>query len=59
MSTYIYRCLECQLDFEIQQSINDSPGAKCPKCGKKITHRLIQLPYVVFKGDGWASKEIK
>ena len=40
MLTYEYECGACGHRFERNQSINDEPVGKCPKCGKK-PHRLI------------------
>ena len=40
MITYEYECGSCGHQFERDQSINDEPVSKCPKCGKK-PHRLI------------------
>jgi len=40
MLTYEYECGSCHHRFERDQSINDKPVSKCPKCGK-TPHRLI------------------
>ena len=50
---YDYTCYKCGFLWEnVQQSINDQPKKKCPRCQKNTLNRLISLglPPIV-KGD--------
>ncbi len=54
MPTYDYQCSGCQHEFELFQSIVDSPRRKCPACGQMKLKRLIGPgAAVVFKGSGF------
>jgi len=55
MPTYEYRCLVCDSEFEINQSIKDEKGAECPNCKTFCYNRLISRGTTfTLKGDGWA-----
>jgi putative FmdB family regulatory protein len=54
MPTYAYGCKVCGNEFEIEQSIKESPLAECPKCRVCTDNRLIVGTSFVLKGDGWA-----
>lgn len=54
MPTYDYRCNACRHEFELFQSMKDSPKRKCPRCGKSALERLIGTgAAVLFKGSGF------
>jgi putative FmdB family regulatory protein len=54
MPTYDYRCNACNHEFELFQSMSDSPKRTCPKCGKKKLERLIGTgAALLFKGSGF------
>lgn len=54
MPTYDYRCVNCQHEFELFQSMTESAKRKCPKCGKNALERLIGTgAAVLFKGSGF------
>lgn len=53
MPIYEYECSSCGELFEREQSINDSPIRKCPKCKKNKVERLISQTSFSLKGDGW------
>ncbi|MEZ6242848.1 MAG: zinc ribbon domain-containing protein [Phycisphaerales bacterium] len=54
MPTYDYRCSACKHEFELFQSMSESPKRKCPKCGKLALERLIGTgAAVLFKGGGF------
>lgn len=54
MPTYDYRCNACRHEFELFQSMKDSPKRKCPECGKNALERLIGLGGgIIFKGGGF------
>lgn len=52
MPTYQYRCLNCQLQFDLRQSFYDQPVADCPKC-KGVARRQFCAVPIVFKGPGF------
>jgi len=54
MPTYDYRCNNCNHEFELFQSMKDSPKRKCPECGQLKLERLIGTGgAVIFKGGGF------
>jgi len=54
MPTYDYRCKDCGHEFELFQSMKESPKRKCPECGKNGLERLIGSGAgVIFKGSGF------
>lgn len=56
MPTYEYGCQVCNIDFEIEQSINDEPSATCPHCLAQSRKRLISKGGTfVLRGGGWAA----
>lgn len=56
MPTYVYKCDECDIEFDVVHSINDEPRAECPRCSKETRHRLIAGgTQFVLVGGGWAS----
>lgn len=54
MPTYDYRCNNCDHEFELFQSMKESPKRKCPECGQLKLERLIGTGgAVIFKGGGF------
>jgi len=54
MPTYDYRCNACGHEFELFQSMSESPKRKCPACDKLRLERLIGTgAAVIFKGSGF------
>src|SRR5215470_6948723 len=54
MPTYEYICRSCGHEFEVFQSMTDSPKRKCPECGKNALERKIGTgAAVLFKGSGF------
>ena len=54
MPTYDYRCNNCGHEFELFQSMKDSPKRKCTECGKNTLERLIGTGAgILFKGSGF------
>jgi len=55
---YIYRCNQCNYEFEkdltFNQSINAAkpPKFPCPQCNGK-TRRLINIPAIHYRGSGF------
>ncbi len=52
MPIYQYRCLNCQLQFELKQSFHDKPIADCPNC-HGIARRLFSPVPIIFNGPGF------
>ena len=53
MPIYTYRCENCGVQFERQQSFNDETLKRCPECNKNKLRRVITPAGIVFKGSGW------
>jgi putative FmdB family regulatory protein len=54
--TYEYICRKCSYEWEVEQSIKDSPIKKCPACGKNAAKRQISGGVgFILKGGGWYS----
>lgn len=53
MPTYVYRCLECDKRFEVQQSFSDDALTIC-NCEKQAPVKKVFTPVgVTFKGSGF------
>ena len=44
MPTYVYRCSECQVQYELVQQIADDPDTVCQGCGEEAAKRILQSP---------------
>ncbi len=53
MPVYTYRCSNCGVQFDKQQSFSDQPLTRCPECGKKTLKKVYQPVGIVFKGSGF------
>ena len=53
MPIYTYRCENCGVQFERQQSYTDEPLKRCPECNKNKLRKVITPSGIVFKGSGW------
>lgn len=53
MPIYTYRCENCGIQFERQQSFNDQPLTRCPECNKKTLRKVYTPVGIVFKGSGF------
>jgi putative FmdB family regulatory protein len=53
MPVYKYRCNNCGVQFEEQQSFSEEPLVRCPECGKKALKKVYQPVGIVFKGSGF------
>jgi len=53
MPVYTYRCENCGVQFERQQSFTDKPLKTCPECRKKALRKVITPTKVIFKGSGF------
>ncbi len=52
MPTYLYRCKQCDHEFEARQRMSDDPLTLCPVCGGEI-RRVVGSVGIVFKGKGF------
>ena len=60
MPTYDYQCQSCGYEWELFQSMNDSPVKSCPKCKKRKAKRLMGLGAgLIFKGTGFYETDYK
>ncbi len=53
MPVYTYRCENCGIEFDYQQSFNDANLSVCPECDDKSLHRVYRPVGIVFKGSGF------
>ena len=59
MPVYTYRCDNCGIQFEKQQSFTDNPLKTCPECRKKALKKVITPTKVIFKGSGFYATDHK
>lgn len=59
MPTYEYKCLNCNLKFELFQKINDDPVTECPKCKGKVKRLISGGAGPIFKGSGFYQTDYK
>src|SRR5512143_3886457 len=53
MPIYTYRCENCGVQFERQQSFSEPSLTRCPECSKKTLRKIYQPVGIVFKGSGF------
>jgi putative FmdB family regulatory protein len=53
MPIYTYRCDNCGVQFERQQSFSEAPLTRCPECSKKTLRKVYTPVGIVFKGSGF------
>ncbi|MFN2215975.1 MAG: FmdB family zinc ribbon protein, partial [Anaerolineales bacterium] len=53
MPIYTYKCENCGIQFERQQSFSDQPLTRCPECSKKSLRKVYTPVGIVFKGSGF------
>ena len=53
MPIYTYRCDNCGIQFERQQSFTDQPLTRCPECNKKNLKKVYAPVGILFKGSGF------
>ena len=59
MPVYTYRCENCGIQFEKQQSFTDDPLKTCPECRKKALKKVITPTKIIFKGSGFYATDHK
>jgi len=57
MPVYTYRCSECGVQFERQQSFSEPPLRTCPECGEDGLNKIFTPVGIVFKGSGFYSTD--
>lgn len=53
MPIYTYRCKNCGVQFDKQQSFSEQPLVRCPECARKTLYKIYQPVGIVFKGSGF------
>lgn len=53
MPVYTYRCENCGIQFDHQQSFNAANLTVCPECEEESLHRVYRPVGIVFKGSGF------
>lgn len=59
MPVYTYRCENCGVQFERQQSFSDAPLKTCPECRRKALKKVITPTRIIFKGSGFYATDHK
>jgi len=59
MPIYTYRCENCGVQFERQQSFSDATLKTCPECRKKALKKVITPTRIIFKGSGFYATDHK
>jgi putative FmdB family regulatory protein len=59
MPIYTYRCENCGVQFEREQSFSEAPLKICPECRKKSLKKVISPVRIIFKGSGFYSTDHK
>ncbi len=49
MPLYLYRCTECQKEFEDLRDYKDQNSAHCPDCGGKVKTMITRPTVKVFR----------
>ncbi len=57
MPVYTYRCENCGIQFDREQSFSDAPLKICPECRKKSLKKVISPVGIIFKGSGFYSTD--
>jgi len=52
MPTYVYRCKDCEHQFEAFQRMSDEPLTDCPECKGQVARLLFPVG-IMFKGSGF------
>jgi putative FmdB family regulatory protein len=57
MPVYTYRCENCGIQFDREQSFSEAPLKICPECRKKSLKKVISPVGIIFKGSGFYSTD--
>lgn len=53
MPIYTYRCENCGVQFDRQQTFSEPALTRCPECKKKTLRKVYSPVGIVFKGSGF------
>lgn len=53
MPVYTYRCENCGIQFDRQQSFSEDALTVCPECEENSLHKVYRPVGIVFKGSGF------
>ena len=56
---YKYRCSSCEEEYYIEHSMKEDSKTTCIRCSHESLSKVIEVAHFHFKGEGWASKEIR
>lgn len=56
---YLYYCSSCNSEYYINHSMKEPFRTVCLECSEPTLKRKIEVANFSFKGEGWASKEIR
>ncbi len=59
MPVYVYRCKNCEYEFEKIQKFSDDPIKVCPECSEEQVRKVITPAGIIFKGSGWYINDSK
>ncbi len=59
MPVYVYRCANCEHEFEKIQKFSDDPIKICPECDQEAVKKVITPAGIIFKGSGWYINDSK
>jgi putative FmdB family regulatory protein len=57
MPNYVYRCSNCDFEFEHNQKFSDPHLKCCPECGKMTLNKVFTPATVIYKGSGFYSTD--
>ena len=57
MPIYVYRCSNCNFEFEHNQKFSDPHLKRCPECGKLTLNKVFTPATVIYKGSGFYSTD--
>ena len=57
MPNYVYRCSNCDFEFEHDQKFSDPHLKRCPECGKMTLNKVFTPATVIYKGSGFYSTD--
>jgi len=57
MPIYVYRCSNCDFEFEHNQKFSDPHLKRCPECEKMTLNKVFTPATVIYKGSGFYSTD--
>jgi putative FmdB family regulatory protein len=57
MPIYVYRCSNCDYEFEHNQKFADPHLKRCPECGKMTLNKVFTPATIIYKGSGFYSTD--